>query len=59
MSWNSYQNNISTSGWGKSQPPLFTRDKLDMFDPIYYFQQIFWLNIRPSTERYKQFLYFL
>ena len=44
-----------TSGWGKSQPPLFTREKLDMFDP----QQVFWLNIRPSTERYKQFLYFL
>ena len=50
---------LDTSGWGKSQPPLFTREKLDMFDPIYCFQQVFWLNIRPSTERYKQFLYLL
>ena len=49
----------NTSGWGKSQPPLFTREKLDIFDPIYCFQQVFWLNIRPSMERYKQFLYFL
>ena len=49
----------TTSGWGKSQPPLFTPEKLDMFDPIYCFQQVFWLNIRPSTERYKQFLYLL
>ena len=48
-----------TSGWGKSQPPLFTPEKLDMFDPIYCFQQVFWLNTRPSTKRYKQFLYFL
>ena len=26
-----------TSGWGKSQPPIFTREKLDMLDPIYCF----------------------
>ena len=50
---------VCTSGWGKSQPPLFTPEKLDMFDPIYCFQQVFWLNIRPSTKRYKQFLYLL
>ena len=50
---------VCTSGWGKSQPPLFTLEKLDMFDPIYCFQQVFWLNTRPSTKRCKQFLYFL
>ena len=48
-----------TSGWGKSQPPLFTPEKLDMFHPMYCLQQVFWLNIRPSTKRYKQFLYLL
>ena len=48
-----------TSGWGKFQPPVFTPEKLDMFDPIYCFQQVFWLNIRTSMKRYKQFLHFL
>ena len=48
-----------TSGWGKSQPPLFTPEKLDMFDLIHCIQQVFWLNIRPSMKRYNQFLHFL
>ena len=52
-------NMFFTSGWGKSQTLLFTPEKLDMFDPIYCFQQVFWLNIRPSAKRYIKFLYFL
>ena len=40
------------SGWGKSQPSLFTPEKLDMFDPIYCFKQVFWLNIRPPISTF-------
>ena len=33
----------------KTQPPLFTPEELDMFYPIYYFQQVFLHNIRSKS----------
>ena len=40
----------------KTQPPFFSPENLNMFGPIYCFQQVFWLNIRLTTSPFKQYL---
>ena len=51
------ENNDEHYGLVQKLSPIFSRKKLCMFDPIYCFQQVFWLNIRLTTSpSYKQYL---